>query len=312
MFSKFSNNKLFLVVILLLAFVAVMYFFDAGKNEKSFKSDLVEVDTSAVDEILLYPKDEDYKEVKLSKADSGWFVYLRNGKKAPVPDGKINRLKEQLLTIKPNRLVSRDPLKYNELEVDSTGIRVIVKENGSETLDIIIGKFNFQQPRTMKTYVRLTDDDEVYETDGFLNVTFNRRADLFRNETIMKGNKSNWNSIRFAYGRESDMLVKQDSIWLLNGNVPDSALTENFLNTLQNISSTKFANEFDPAYYGSPGKQVIIKKNDGTEEIISLFDVKPVRAIHSSMNPGSCFEADNNNLADKIFIDPESLIKGEG
>ena len=63
--------------------------------------------------------------------------------------------------------------------VDTAGTRVKVFEGNDNTLDLIVGKFAFKQPRQMNTYVRLNGENEVYETEGFLDMAFNQKPDDF-------------------------------------------------------------------------------------------------------------------------------------
>ena len=55
MSNKFSNSKLAVVFVILLI-VALVFLLTDSKNERSFRTELVEIDTSGVDEILIYPK----------------------------------------------------------------------------------------------------------------------------------------------------------------------------------------------------------------------------------------------------------------
>ena len=73
----------------------------------------------------------------------------------------VSRYEEFLLT-------KRDELGRFQV-TDSLGVRVKVESKGKIVSDIVIGKFDYQQPTnpydrqgTMRTYVRLTDENEVY------------------------------------------------------------------------------------------------------------------------------------------------------
>jgi hypothetical protein len=76
---------------------------------------------------------------------------------------------EQLLAIKPKRLAQD---KANGM---SFRLTVLFKSKSIRRLKISIGfsdrKIFFQQPRTMNTFVRLFNDVDVYEVDGFLDMT---------------------------------------------------------------------------------------------------------------------------------------------
>ena len=116
MFNKLSTKALAAVFGLLLIAVLYLFLFDGNKNERTFRNELVLVDTSKVDEIYLYPKAENYNEVYLKKINDEWKVKIGEDKSAEVPNSKIKNLFAQLLTIKPKRLASRDELKWKDYQ----------------------------------------------------------------------------------------------------------------------------------------------------------------------------------------------------
>ncbi|MEN8194086.1 MAG: hypothetical protein ABFS12_14775, partial [Bacteroidota bacterium] len=138
-----SNKNLIIVFAVLLIAAAIIYFPSGDKTERTFKTNLVEVDTSAISEIVISPKSMNGESFKIFKADNQWNVTLASGKTAIVPKDKAERLIDQIMTIKPLRLAGRSKSKWSEFEVDSSATRVIVKEGNSTTLDIMIGKFLF-------------------------------------------------------------------------------------------------------------------------------------------------------------------------
>lgn len=202
MFNKKSNKTLWIIFAILLVATILIFTTESTKNERTFKKDIVSIDTSSVTEILIYPKSSMGTEVKLTKINNSWNVVLESGKQYLVPRAKIKNLLNQILAIKPKRLASRSKQKFNEYEVnDSLATRIIVNEGSNEVLNLIIGKFAFQQPRSMSTFVRLADDTDIYEVDGFLDMTFNKSADNFRDETIIKSDKNKWNTLKFEHSK---------------------------------------------------------------------------------------------------------------
>ena len=127
----FNNKKLIYVFVALLVIV-VLVLTVGTKKESTFKQDLVNIDTSNVSKIILYPKSQQHKEVKLFKQKDGWFVETAKNKTKPVPESKVKALVNQLSMIKPIRLAARSESKWKEYQVDSTGTRVEAYENGVE------------------------------------------------------------------------------------------------------------------------------------------------------------------------------------
>ncbi len=303
----FKSNKTLGIIFVVLALVTALVFLtDTGKKERTFRKDLVAIDTAKVNEIIIYPKSQNGKEVKLVKESDGWKVVLENGKKAPVLKNKVKGMFSQLLAVKPNRLVAREKDKWPAYEVDSTATRVVVMEGGKKTLDLVIGRFNFKQPRSMSTYVRLFNDTDVYEVDGFLSMSFNRGANDFRDNVVINGNYKKWNRLIFDYPADSSFqMTKVKNRWTAGVEILDSAKTEQYLRKIAHINNSKFDDNINPEKLGEPVYTLTIEGEDGKNIIVSAYVDSSKSVVTSSQNPGTYFN--DKKLVEKIFIGPGSL-----
>jgi uncharacterized protein DUF4340 len=316
MSNKISNKTLggiFAVLILIFLFLFV---WNGDKNERSFREELVTIDSAGVTEIVIYPKAKQHGEVKLFKEDEGWKVRLNENLTASVADDKIAGLLTQLTSIKPERLAARGKDKFAGFQVDSTGTRVKVYEDGDETLDIIFGRFNFQQqpqqqgmpnfgrqqPK-MSTYVRLGNDTDVYEVDGFLETYFNQEPNAFRNGSVIKSDQQKWNQLTFSYPADTSFqLIKMNNEWFANDEKTDSAKTINILRQLASIRSSAFIDDVDPEKLGASDYKLTIETEDGEIIDINAFFKQGKYIIHSSQNSESYFDGNNAKLGEKIFV----------
>ena len=303
------NNKILTIVFGVLVIIGILIFlFQEGKNERTFRDVLVDVDTTSISEILIYPKSQNRQEVKLFKDKDEWRVTLPDGGSAKVSDQRMSSLFAQLLAIKPKRLAARDESKWSELQVDSTGSRVKVFQDSKLTLDLVIGRFSFQQPRTMNTFVRLYNDKDVYEVDGFLDMTFNQGVNIFRDGTVIKSDYNTWQRIQFAYPADSSFhIVKSGNTWLLNGNPADSLITANYLNGLANLSNNSFVDgdKINPATT-TPTYSLNITTADLKFIEIKGYQDTTSFIIHSSQNPESWF--DGASLSKTIFVGKSTFL----
>jgi hypothetical protein len=308
MFQTVNNKILGIIFGVLLLAAIFLFLFDGGKNERTFRDVLVNIDTSAVTEILIYPKSQNHKEVKLYKGENEWRVTLPSGGSAQVTNQRIRDLFTQLEAIKPKRLAARDESKWNELQVDSTGSRVKVFQGSQLSLDLVIGRFSFQQPRTMNTFVRLYNDKDVYEVDGFLDMTFNQGANIFRDGTVIKSDYNTWQQFQFTYPSDSSFqLIKSGNSWLLNGKATDSLKTANYLNRLANLSNNSFVDnvKIDPS--STPAYSLNITTSDLKFIEIKGYQDSTSFLIHSSQNPEAWFEG--SSLSKNIFVGKSSFLQ---
>ena len=302
MLKNVSNKTLGILFSVLLIIALVIILSDSGGNERSFRTELVDIDTSAVSKIVIYPKKLNGGEINLFKQDSTWSVDLGDGKTATVPQSKINELTKQLLEVKPERLAGRGEKSWTEFEVDSSATRVEIYEGSDKTLNLLVGKFAFQQPRTMKTYVRLANDSDVYEVDGFLSMTFNQDANAFRDPTIIKGTERDWKSISFSYPADSSFqLVKLNNKWKLsNGEPVDSAKSATTLRQIVNLRGTDFVDMVKESL-GLPEYKLTIIKNDDSQIEVFGYKQGDKVIINSSLNPDAYFDGSKGSLFTKVF-----------
>ena len=302
------NNKILAIVFGILVLIGILIFlFQGGKNERTFRDVLVDVDTTSITEILIYPKSQNHLEVKLFKDQDEWRVTLPTGGTAKVTNQRISSLFSQLLAIKPKRLAARDESKWSELQVDSTGSRVKVFQDSKLTLDLVIGRFSFQQPRTMNTFVRLYNDKDVYEVDGFLDMTFNQGANIFRDGTVISSDLNNWQQIQFVYPADSSFqIVKSGSTWFLNGKPTDSLKTINYLNRLATLSNNSFIDEPEINANDTPTYSLNITTNDLKFIEVKAFHDSTSFIIHSSQNPEAWF--DGASLTNTIFVGRSTFL----
>lgn len=304
---KINNKTLALLFAALLVVVILFVLLDGGKNERTFRQVLVDIDTSSVTEILIYPKSQNHQEVKLFKSDDGWKVNLASGKTANVSDKRISDLYMQLLAILPKRLAARDEAKWNEFQVDSTGSRVKVIEGSEVTLDLIIGRFSFQQPRTMNTFVRLYNDTDVYEVDGFLDMTFNQGVNSFRDGTLVNADYNNWTQLQFNYPADSSFqLMKTGDDWLVNGVKADSSKTVNYLRRLSKLTNSSFIDDFNPEKFINPTYSLSISTADLQFTELKGFADTTQYVIHSSENPEAYF--DGNSVGKTMFVGKSEFL----
>jgi hypothetical protein len=310
MFNKVSNKTLVIIFGVLIIVAAIYIIVESNRGERSFKSNIVNIDTTNVTAISIFPRATNHKEVRIYKTgDKNWKVKLNENQTANVPLNKIRNLLNMLVQVKPTRVAAQKESKWAEFKVDTAGTRVQVFEGKDNTLDLIIGKFSFQKPRQMNTFVRLNGEDEVYETEGFLDMAFNQKPDYFRNNLLLKDNPANWEKLTFTYPDSSFELIKDDNHWTINGIKTDSAKTATYLRTLSHLSSSSFIDNPPDAEMAKAKFTLSIESTSLGGIVLSAYGNTPGTIVASTENDGAYFNGDKNNLLSKIFIGKKHLLK---
>lgn len=329
--KKLSNKHLLIIlVILLLPIVAWKVgkminpnLFESLTGERNFRSEIIEIDTAKVSDITIYPKSHHDNPVHLFVKDDAWKVTLNNDKSITVPDAKVDGLLQQLIKLKPKRLAAKTESRWHDLQVDSTGSRVVIKEGPEETLDIVFGKFSYEQGNqraqaTMETYVRLKDEKETYTVDGFLDPYLNNDASYWRDKTIIKGKKEDWVSLTYnlpAFG--SYKLQLKDSVWVVDDKVADKQAVDSYLSSISNLNGNKFVDDVPETALGAPDYTLVLENKQGDQITVEGFVKDDKEIISSSQNPENLLDAKNGKLFEKVFVGkpkffPEEQAELEG
>ena len=259
------------IIIAVLAVLLVVINVSNKKNERSFKKYAVQVDTSLVTQVIIKPKGKIDDDIIIKKDDDKWYISLKT-KEVQMSEIALLDILSQIKKLKVNSVVSTAKNNWNKYEVtDSAGINVIVKNNNKELADFIIGKFSYKQSQygnpyqqpNMLTYVRVKNDDNVYSVNGYLNITFNKNINSFRENKIIKGEYNNWVKMHFNYGTDNAFIInKKDGKWNINGVEADSTTITNYLSDIEMLTSNKFADSINIQQNTTPIATVQIEQEN--------------------------------------------------
>ena len=298
MYRKINIKILAVIFAVLLVVVVLVEYTDSRRGARTFKSDLVQVETENVTSIELYPRATGHKQIKLFREDEEWKVESE-GETYNADQSVPGDLISELNALKPQSVVATDKDRWDRFEVtDSLGTRVKLFNNERLLADVIIGKFTFSQPRNMTSYVRLADDKEVYGVEGMIGMTFNRDLKAFRNKTVINSSSSDWSKLTFDYPADSSfVLEKIDNKWMIDSQPADSAAVAEFFNSIARLNEGRYA-EAGPSV--TPTHQLIIEGSlDQPVRVSGYFSDEENFLIESSMNPGTFFNSPG--LAEKVY-----------
>lgn len=322
MLKNISSIKLIGILSVLVLVYLGFEFFGGKSRSKSFKTELVEIDTAKVSKVLIEANGET---LELLKENNAWKVSIGNGKYAAAQGSNIKSTINALLTIKPSRIAAKNPEKWKEYQVDSAGTRVQVFEGSKNTLDLVVGRFGFDQKSMQQaqqqqqmggrggmpqfyTYVRLGNENEVYVADNFMGMSLNTDASGFRNKEVLSLTTDNITEIQFIYPADSSFVLnKMDSTWSVLGSQTDSAATASYLNDIRNLSNSNFVDDVSPSALVSPTMSMNIKQSGKADILVKAFQ-HPVHnwIVNSSANPESYFT--DEALVSTLFVGNSTLL----
>lgn len=319
MSGKINNNSLLYVFIALTGILVVTKLITSKKSVRTLNTELVQIDTSRITSIRLYPRAETGEEIIFERNGGNWTVSSK-GVIAAVDQNSLKRSLSELVNLKTERLVARSKDKWEEFQVsDSLSTRIIIKEGKKETLDLIIGRFDYQPPAggyqgyqqnqfTGLSYVRKNADEEVYAVQGFLGLSFNQNFNTWRDQTITSLTQSQITKLVFEYPADSGFIAqKSPTGWMVGGLSADSTQMAQYLSAISRKRSPDFEDGFQPS---APPEYKLTIEGDNMAPILLRAFRQPDGEIclNSSMNPNSWFRGSRDDIFGDIFKPAENLI----
>ena len=314
-----KNNRVLLILFLALAAVFVITRFTSVKNpDRTLRTDIVEIDTSMVTSMLIYPRAETGEEIRFSKNGSAWTVSMGDIT-ASADVQSVRATLAELMNLETEQLVARSPDKWESYQVDdSLGTRIIVVQGKKRVLDLVVGRFQYQPPPqqnynmygqnrvTGKTYIRLRGEKEVYSVDGFLALSVNQTFQRWRNQAITRISKTQLSKIVFDYPADSGYIAeKTDAGWLVAGIMADSLSMETYLNGISRKSHPEFADGFQA---GTEPDYRITFEGDNMQAVqLNAYTNRGDTVLQSSINPDTWFSIKEELFAD-IFPGYSALL----
>jgi hypothetical protein len=311
------NNKILLGIFALLL---VIYFASkmlGGNQKSSFDPQIVQVDTSSVDKIIIHPKGAPDQTFTLDRSSGKW-VAKNSMMQVDAVAGSVSSLLNQLTSIRAKRVVSKSPDKWGSYEVDEgSGTRVEVFSNGKSIEDFIVGAFKYDQTtQSASSYIRNTSKDDVFVVDGFLAMSFNQQFNNFRNKQLFKVNQNDITEVSLTNGPDRQTFQKIDGQWFFAGmEAVDSTNMAGYINGLASVNGSEFADQFR-ASNAQIVQQLDIEANNLMQELKVTAYANPIGdkpfVIHSTMNPEAYFYSDSTGLYQKLFGKLSDLKSGQG
>ena len=298
------NNKILLGVFVVLCAIYFLTKTFRGNTQRSFKTELIQIDTSSVTSFEVKSKTDEYEPILVERGNGNWIM-KRAGKEYAVASSSVNGFLSNLVLVKTLRVVTRDLAKYDEYEVgESTAkARIKVMQGSNIINDFVVGGFRFnQQSRSATSFLKLAEGDEVYAVDGFVSMSMASGFDSYRDKTFIKTEDGaiagfSVQGQGFNYG-----INKATGTWTASAGLIDSTKVESYLNTLRSMSGSEILDDFNPAT-GQKLVDMTIDQNNASPINIECYSNpagKPF-AFRSSLNNQVFFASDSTGIYSRLF-----------
>lgn len=298
------NNKTLAIAFGALLLIYLLSKLLGGNRERSFDPKIIDIDTSAVDRIIVHPAAGD-EMFEMSKTGSGWQL-KRSTDLFQATAGSVGGLLSNLSQVQADRIVSKNPDRHTDYAVDEeSGTRIELYGGQKKVGDVVVGRFNFNQAtRSGISYLRKYDENEVYSVEGFLSMSLTQGFDNYRNKVLTSLTAGDLTKITLEDSGDNSVILKSDSLWRdPSGLQVDSASVASYLSTVQSVTGGTFINTKSDV--GERLKTLKIEGNNLPESVtINCYvsqDTSHHFVIHSSANSEGYFFSDSNGIYSRFF-----------
>lgn len=177
---------------------------------------------------------------------------------------------DRLSDLMPQTVVTRDTSQFIRYRVDTSGTRVTLFQGTKPMADIIIGKFSYNGPRSVDSYVRPYHRHIVFSVNGFLSSEFNRTLDDWRDKNVWQINRKNITQVDLEYPADSSFSVIRvaDGKWTNGKDTLKLEAVNDMLDRLASLRATSFADSLKPSAFGKPLYKIVLHlKGNATRQI---------------------------------------------
>ncbi|MCF7922491.1 MAG: DUF4340 domain-containing protein [Candidatus Marinimicrobia bacterium] len=247
-----KNNQTFLAAGILVVLALLYFLTQTGSvDTKSIDSDLFSLDKDAISELELIGSADT---LKFMRNDPLWSL-----DNYPVDTVKMNRLLDIFTDLQVDRLISKNPEKYEKYELTDQSTQFLARgADGTDLLHLIIGQrgANYQE-----TFVRGMSDDEVFAVKASLSQYQNKTPKDFWDRSMTQLDVNQINRAEFK-GEMNYALQREGPVWTYNGEQVDFEKVVNMLRPLENLKASNFGTEIgvnNPFY-----QNIVLGFEDGT------------------------------------------------
>ncbi len=288
------RNLLIILAVLIVGFLLIQLTKRDGRS-KSIRSELVSIDTANVSSVeVISPNGT----LTLTKEEGTWKV-SQDGLEKETKPGVVNNMLVSLNSIKPGRLAARKQDKWKDFSVDSTGTRVKVFEGDKLSTDIVVGRFGVSGQRSYYTYVRLSEDDNVYTAENFMKMNVLENAADYRQNNVLRLTEDSLTQITFDYPDSAFVLTKSEE-WMLGNQEADSVAMDTYFKDLRYLSSKSF---YDGEITQTSTHRIVFTFSNREDLVVNGYHQPIGMVIRSSDNTLENFQ--DTDLTNKLF-------KGQG
>jgi hypothetical protein len=217
------------LIIVLAVLIGIYWLVQSRRPVVATDRPFVEFDSAAVNLLRMETATDT---VELRKEGEQWNLLAPL--KFPAAQKSVQQAVGKLREMKKLTLVTSNPDKQGEFQVDNaSGVRLTIGQ-GNKTATIVIGKAG---STGQTSYARLADSKDIWEIGGSHAATFKRKAKDWRDKTITEIDKEAFKKFVLRYPDQTITVTRADTVWTVDTGKGQFAGSSDQVGRLTNLLS---------------------------------------------------------------------------
>ena len=301
MFNKLGTRTLLIVAVVLGLIWFLADRFSAGSQQRTFRSELLRLDTATVTRISILPRNTGHKEILLERKGAQEWVVRFDGVEHRGSHQTIQHLLSELQKVDADRMIGRlDAVKDRYELSDSLSTRVVFTDGGGDHA-IVFGK-RVQADNGPFTYVSIPGEEKVYAVAGNIGASTDTKPEYWRPRELVVGNPVNWQRVTFIYPADSGYVLERNGAeWLVDSMPADSSKVNNYLKSIALSKAQSFVDSVDVSTLQAA---YMMKVEDSTRPdpiVVQAYGWGYGFVVTTTLNPGSVMFFDPQREMPRMF-----------
>jgi hypothetical protein len=267
-----ATKTLTIIFVSLLAITVLVKWWDDSTSSQAFRTRLVDVDTATVNKMVIESTTQ-HRRVTLSEDTAGWTVTDdATVERYPADANSVQRALQQLNELNIKSVATRNPEKYTRFKVDSTGTKVSLYNDDTLLSSIYVGAPQMVSRGQYNSYVRPAEAEAVYTVEGFLNSTFGRNVDEWRDKIVWDVERDKIYRIDFLFPADSSYSVQRagENSWISEGDSLNVSAVNTITNRLGTLRVDSFIDSLSTEDFKNETFAVRLQLDNGTQKTLRL------------------------------------------
>lgn len=271
-----ATKTLSIIFVVLLVITGIVKISSNPGSSEAFRKKIVKVDSSKVNKLVI-DRPNSQGNIILAKNGKNWKVQTEGGSESyPADADAIKRAIGQINQLQVKGVVTHDKDEYTRYKVDSLGTDLKLLNDDQQLAGVIVGAPQILSQREYNTYVRAEGDPTVYSVKGYLNSTFSRDVNGWRDKTVWKVDKPDISHIDFLFPADSSYSIQKagSNSWVSDNDTLKTTAVGTIVDHLSDLSSKGFVDSANVDNFGKELYAVQMQLDNGTQKTLRFRKMK--------------------------------------